>query len=1040
MHTAEPAARAEPSSGRFLLRMLGHAELCEIAPGGNVMPRLLGPGKPLALLAYCTCARDREHSRDLLAGLLWTDTPPEKARHNVRQAIWRIRRLVGDALQTRDDAVAGIAVQVESDRDRFQAAVHGNDAELALSLYDGPLLPGLNLPGGDDFEEWLAIERRLLQEALLRVVEPHVRELLQRGRPGRATEIADRLIAVAPDSLDAHRLATDVLTDVGDRAAARRLADATEKLALESLGQLPPAIAMAINRARVAQPPDAADTIKPIALDLVGREGEFGVVLQAWTRARKNETQVVLLTGSAGIGKSRLLSAITSRCAGRRARAVTVRANPGELDVPFGFAASIARALANQPGAAGINADSARELVALDPSLGSTFATSPAATDGGETVRRRSLALLDLLSAIAEQEPLALLLDDLHWADPASRQLLAIVLGRATDLAMLVVVTTRGAGGNVVEHRALTSVPLLPLDDTGRIDAIRSSGTWPEHAEAQRFVRTLADVSDGIPLAVIERLAYARDRGHLVDLDGVWSSPDWPAAIRDIATASPLDQRLLACSRVEMGALLTLSVAGTSLSDDVLRDAFPASDAHAVADSLRTLEVKGLVLRTRDGWAIWHDVVSERALALSTPDEHRVRHQALATALMLAGSSLFHAAALRHFLRSADDDSAGQVFARIVATARRSGDTRHARDLLTDCVGERVPEDRLRRVLRAVPLWNRSARLRMRSALVAVTIVALATSTAAWYARRQPALSFAQAPVLTQPTPLLGNDAFRLVPSPLVRMGTADQARGGAQVTVQVRSLRPTASVLSGDAVLSDSGVASFGALRIRTADSTVSLRFEAAGFRPLDFEMKTFDSALPNGPGISTARLLDGTLNGQRTRGPNGRITVTRNTMISGVVQMEYNADWPAASVWVSMTPNWGRAKDVGRDLSPVPTPVRRDVFDGPIDVLAPSVPGHYWILVVMDAEPSGGYSLSRTNWTMGEAIWDDGNDVASLADSTIRRANADGRVRVDLAYPSTFPRTDLSCRAGTFTLHGVSVRYCPAFVGMFGIEVIVN
>jgi hypothetical protein len=408
--------------------------------------------------------------------------------------------------------------------------------------------------------------------------------------------------------------------------------------------------------------------------------------------------------------------------------------------------------------------------------------------------------------------------------------------------------------------------------------------------------------------------------------------------------------------------------------------------------------------------------------------------------MMLAGSSLFHAAALRHFLRSGDDASAGDVFARIVAAARRSGDTRHARDLLTDCVGERVSEERLRRVLRAVPFWHRSARLRMRSALVAVTIVAVATSATAWYSRRQPPLSFAQAPVTAQGTPLLGNDAFRLVPSPLVRMGAADHALGGPQVAVRVRSLRSTASVLSGDAAMSDSGVAAFGALRIQTKDSTVSLRFEADGFRPLDFEMKAFDSRLPGGPGRATARLLDGTLNGQRTKGGSARIEVPRSTMISGVVQMEYNAPWAAASVWVSTTPTWGRARDLGRELQPIATPVRRDVVDVPIDVVAPATPGHYWILVVMDAEPSGGYALSRTNWTMGEPIWDDDNDVASFADSTIRRANNDGSVATELAYPSTFSRSDLSCRVGTRKLHGVGVRYCQVSVGMFGIEVIVK
>jgi hypothetical protein len=157
-----------------------------------------------------------------------------------------------------------------------------------------------------------------------------------------------------------------------------------------------------------------------------------------------------------------------------------VRANPGECEVPFGFAAAIARALAVQPGAAGISADSARELVALDPGLGSQFATTPSMADPSDALRRRALAVLDLISAIVEQDPLALLLDDLHWADSASRQLLSLVTGRTSDLALMIVATTRGSATSVFDQRVVQTLALLPLAPDALTDAIRSSGHWPD--------------------------------------------------------------------------------------------------------------------------------------------------------------------------------------------------------------------------------------------------------------------------------------------------------------------------------------------------------------------------------------------------------------------------------------------------------------------------------------------------------------------------------------------------------------------------------
>jgi hypothetical protein len=119
--------------------------------------------------------------------------------------------------------------------------------------------------------------------------------------------------------------------------------------------------------------------------------------------------------------------------------------------------------------------------------------------------------------------------------------------------------------------------------------------------------------------------------------------------------------------------------------------------------------------------------------------------------------------------------------------------------------------------------------------------------------------------------------------------------------------------------------------------------------------------------------------------------------------------------------------------------TPVRRNIQDVAIDLIAPATAGHYWVLVMIDAEPSGGYGLSRTNWTVGEPIWDDGNDVAALPDSIIRQANREGHVATTVAYSSsrlTYP----GCRPSDRYVHGGRIVYCPRAAGMFGIEVIVN
>lgn len=1024
----------------FLLRTLGTTELVGSGPAGPRTERLLGAGKPLALLAYCASARNRDHSRDLLASLLWPKAGSDRSRHNLRQALWRLRRAVGDALETRDDVVVRLDPSVATDREAFLDAVHRDDGEGALRAYSGPFLAGLSLPDGDAFEDWAALERRHLEESLLRVVEPYLRDLVSRGRPAQARDALERLLLVAPEHLEARRIAVELLLLLGDRTVARREAEALEQFARTEESPLSARAVAAVAKAYEIDEPGATaagesggDAVTPFTLDLVGREESFNVMLSAWGRARAGSTQIVSVTGGAGIGKSRLLTAIAARCQGRRGRAVSVRANPGEREVPFGFAAAIAQALASQPGAAGINADSARELVALDPGLASLFAVTPSPTEGGEAVRRRALALVDLISAIVEQEPLALLLDDLHWADTASRQLLAIVIGRSTDLALMVVATSRGGAAGLVEHRALVSLPLVPLELEAVVDAIRSSGEWPEHEGAQRFITAVADACQGIPLGVVERLSLAQERGDLVLREGCWTSPDWARAARESAIASPLDHRLRACADEERALLALFAVAGTPLANETLSACLP--DA---SEALRGLESKGFVARDGDVWQPSHDVVLERTQALCSTDELRTARRALATALAASAHHEGFATAVRLFVRAHDDARAAVVFERIVARARRSGDPRHAQDLLGDTIAEVLPAARVRTLLSRVPVWQRVPSIRARVVAIAASLVAVVAIGLAWSAIRVPSLALAQTAATFYVANQFAEGAIRPTPALIVQLG--DARPDDPPTMVRVRALTNGADILAGDSALSDSGMASFGALRLRVRDDAVALRFEADGYRSVDFVLPRLTRAIAGGPDAGSVRILDGRLAGQPVTRSRARIEVAPGAAIDGLVQIEYNAQWSAASVWLAVSPTWGDAARMGQDLYPAATPVRREVIDIPIAQQAPTTAGRYWILMAIAAEPSGGFILSRTNWTMGTPVWGDGNDLASLPDSVILEAQRRGMILSQVAYPRGQEHDDRNCGRNTNPNAQPTFDYCTNPLAMTAIEVIVR
>lgn len=1011
----------------------------------NNAERLLGPGKPLALLAYCCSVREREHPRDYLTTMLWSDSDATRARQNLRQTMWRLRSVIGDAFVATDEAILRIAEHVKVDRDEFVQTIHRNDAAAALSIYNGAFLQGMSIPGGDEFEDWAANERRHLEESLIRVVIAHAKELTGSGRIASVRDTLGQLLKRTPENVDAHRLALDLALQISEHAQALSIADTLELLA-RAQERDTPAIQSLIARARKPMQPTPQAT-EAVTLDLVGREDVFSAAMRSWAHARTGTTTAISLTGAPGIGKTRLLTALAQRCRLKGAIAVSVKANQGERDVNFAFAAAIARALAVKPGAAGISAASARELVALDPSLGSQFAANASLVDNADGIRTKALAIIDLLGAICEHQPLALLLDDLHWSDAASRQMLSIIIARATELPLMFVIAFRGyaqpIGGDSVEN-----FPLLPLRTDEVVDAIRSTGKWPDDPSADAFVNALASACEGVPLVVVERLSLVKDKELLTFHQGTWSSNDWSIATAAVSVAAPVDQRLASCTDHERRVLLAIAVSGVPLTESALRRILheetettakenPSPAPERVATSLANLEVRGLLVRMNDVWVPVHDVIAERLVDLSSLQERIEIHRELAR-VAADGDDSLAATALRHFIVAADDVNAAVQFRRLLNHVRSLGDSRDARSVLLEHGGDRISEDRIRFLISAIPLWGRQGRVRARWLVGPLIAACLLFAAVAFKAMQQPRLVVSQLPTVTYPLTSFSMKTLRTMPSVAI---TIDQKRfGDSDRIVHVRSTTGGTKIVAGDSVSVVDGVALFNALRFESSDPVIRLQFESDGFAPVDVSVP--NSITTDAIGIeqgARVRIVGGRLSGTRLSATSTKIAVAPGAAIEGFVQAEYTTSWPTASVWLSVTPTWGEAQKVGLELSPVMTPVRREVIDVPLWMRAPDKPGHYWLIFLVDAEDSGGYSLSRTNWTVRHPIWNDDNNVATLADSIIERANMDGSTTTRVAYLREWPNIFGDCT--NIDISGEPpLKLCARPTALFGLEVIVK
>jgi adenylate cyclase len=177
------------------------------------------PGKKAqGLLAYLALPSGRRHSREHLAGLLWGDMPEERARHNLRQCVSAVRRILGEGVIAADgDALYLDPRVVEVD----VAALENGDGKPTGPTGLGELLEGLSL-GEDPFDEWLADQRARLTRLTCDRLGAAATARAEEGAVDEAMELARRLLALDPASEEGHRLLIEFYGRCGRRPAAIR--------------------------------------------------------------------------------------------------------------------------------------------------------------------------------------------------------------------------------------------------------------------------------------------------------------------------------------------------------------------------------------------------------------------------------------------------------------------------------------------------------------------------------------------------------------------------------------------------------------------------------------------------------------------------------------------------------------------------------------------------------------------------------------------------------------------------------------------------
>jgi predicted ATPase/class 3 adenylate cyclase len=330
------------------------------------------------------------------------------------------------------------------------------------------------------------------------------------------------------------------------------------------------------------------DTVAPGGLTpLVGREREVGLLLDRWEQAKDGQGQVILLSGEAGIGKTRVVQVLKDHVSDESHIRWECRSSPYFTNSAlYPVIDLIQRTLRWQP-----DDTPAQKMEKLTQNLRqyrlpleetvplfAALLSLPVSEDqypplnlSPQRQRQKTLeAIVAIMLELAEREPVLFILEDLHWGDPTTLELLNLLVDQIPTASVYALLTCRPEFQPTWSHRSyLAEMPLTRLsrEQVGQI-ATQVAGGKVLPAE---IVQQLVDKTDGVPLYVEEMTKSVLESGAMKDMDGRYeltgsiASLSIPATLQDSLMAR-LDRLITA-----KGVAQYASVIGRQFSFELLR-------------------------------------------------------------------------------------------------------------------------------------------------------------------------------------------------------------------------------------------------------------------------------------------------------------------------------------------------------------------------------------------------------------------------------------------------------------------------------------
>lgn len=589
-----------------------------------------------ALLAYLVLHSHTPQSRQHVAYLFWPDTSEAQARTNLRNLLHRLRRLLPQADTFIHADATLIAWRPDGpfvcDALEFDAAVEEAETRLqdgktqaaetalrrAVQLYRGDLLPG-------HYEEWLLSLRERFRQRAFRALELLTRLLEERQERGEAIRYGQTWLRLDPLNEEAYRCLMRLYTAQGNRAAALQAYHTCVTTLQRELGVEPDEATQALYHHILRQEPGRpAESIARRPSPLVGRDDAWQRLLQVWQAVRRGQLppQCVLITGEAGIGKSRLAEELIQWAKRQNATTATAHAPIPRGHLAFEPVAAWLRSLPTPSLPPAWQVEVARLLPDLLPDV----SVQPGPLREAWQRQRFFQALTRAI--LCQPQPLLLLLDDAHRVDEETLEWLYYLFRYDVHARLLLLLTARH--DDLTPNHPLSALthelqgrgqwiplPLAPLNPA---QTARLAAHLVGHDLPADVATALHRYTGGTPLFIVE----------YVNAGLATLTPDAPLPERARALLLAHLQQLSPQAHLLAEAAAVL---GRSFTTDLLAHLTDLEDEHLVR-ALDELWRRRLFREEGPAtYAFSHDKLREVVYEQLSPERRRALHRRAAQAL-----------------------------------------------------------------------------------------------------------------------------------------------------------------------------------------------------------------------------------------------------------------------------------------------------------------------------------------------------------------------------------------------------------------------